>query len=323
MSINKFDSLQAFVKVVEAGGFAAAARQMNLSRSAVNKLVINLENHLGVQLLQRSTRRVSPTPTGLAFYDRCVEILADLTSAEAAVTQLQAEPKGNLRINAPMSFGMSHLAPVVVEFMAQYPNLRVQLTLEDRFVDPIAEGFDVTVRIATPPDSAAVVVHALAEVPQWLCAAPAYLEQSSQPQHLRELHNHSCLHYGYLTSGNQWKVRGQDGEQAVTIQGSLCSNNGEVLREAAIAGLGIVMLPEFLVHAALKSGQLVRVLPSYTPTTLALCVIYPANRHLSTKVRLFTGFLRDRVTTMPGLTASGGDGAPIESQAISSHLKSL
>jgi len=138
--MDKFDSIRAFTQVVVSGGFAAAAREMGLSRSAVNKLVIALENELGVQLLHRSTRVVSPTETGLAFYERCVEILASLEEAERSITQLQAEPRGRLRVNAPMSFGTMHLAPALADFLVQYPDLQVQLTLNDRFIDPIEEG---------------------------------------------------------------------------------------------------------------------------------------------------------------------------------------
>lgn len=148
--MDKFESIRAFTQVVASGGFAAAARDMGLSRSAVNKLVIGLENELGVQLLHRSTRVVTPTETGLAFYERCIEILASLEEAERSVTQLHGEPRGRLRVNAPMSFGTMHLAPALADFLVQYPDLQVQLTLNDRFIDPIEEGFDVTVRIAEP-----------------------------------------------------------------------------------------------------------------------------------------------------------------------------
>lgn len=292
--MDKFDSIRAFTQVVAVGGFAAAAREMGRSRSAVNKLVINLENELGVQLLQRSTRRVSPTATGLAFYERCIEILADLEEAELAVSQLQEEPRGNLKINAPMSFGTLHLAPAVVAFAAKYPDLRVQLTLNDRLVDPIEEGFDVTVRIAELPNPATLTVHPIAPVRRVLCAAVSYLETRGVPTHPTELRWHSCLHYGYLVAGNQWKLTGPDGEHIIPIKGILCSNNGEVLRDAAIQGLGIALLPTFIVGYALQQGTLQVVLPDYQPPALHLSVVYAPNRYLSTKIRLFTEFLQER-----------------------------
>lgn len=297
--MDKFESIRAFTQVVSSGGFAAAAREMGLSRSAVNKLVINLENQLGVQLLQRSTRRVSPTETGLAFYDRCLTILTDLEEAEFAVSQLQAEPKGTLRINAPMSFGTLHLTPAVTDFLVKYPDLQVQLTLEDRFIDPIQEGFDLTVRIAVPPASAALIVHPLVLARRVLCAAPTYLQAHDVPLHPTELRQHSCLSYGHTPMGNQWKLIGPDGEHTVYINGVLCSNNGEVLREAAVKGLGITLLPTFIVGNDLNQGRLQTILSDYHPSEIYVCALYPANRHLSTKIQLFTRFLKARFSEQP------------------------
>ncbi len=292
--MDKFESMRAFTRVVEHEGFAAAAREMGLSRSAVNKLVINLENQLGVQLLHRSTRRVSPTETGLAFYERCLNILADLEEAELSVSQLQEEPKGILKINAPMSFGMLHLAPAIADFLTRYPDLKAQVTLEDRFVDPIEEGYDVLIRVAEPPTSASLIVHHLAPVQRILCASPDYLHHHTTPTHPNDLKQHSCLHYGYLATGNSWKLFGQDGEYTIPVNGMLCSNNGEVLREAALNGLGITLLPEFLIETQLQSGQLLPVLNQYSTPDISLCVIYPVNRHLSAKTRVLTDFLQQR-----------------------------
>ena len=299
--MDKFESLRAFTQVVAEGGFAAAARKMRLSRSAVNKLVINLEKKLGVQLLHRSTRRVSPTETGLAFYDRCINILAELEEAELAVSQLQEKPKGNFKINAPMTFGTMHLSAAVADFMAQYPDLRVQLTLEDRFVDPIEEGFDLAVRIAEPVESASLITHAIAPAKRILCASPTYIEKYGEPKHPRELRDRSCLHYGYLATGNQWKLFGQDGEHNIVVNGVFCSNNGETLRDAAVKGLGIALLPTFLLAKELEEGKLKRILPDYHAPEISICVIYPANRHLSTKVRLFTEFIRERFSDRSNL----------------------
>jgi DNA-binding transcriptional LysR family regulator len=290
--MDKFAQMRAFTQVVSVGGFAAAARQMGVSRSVVNKLVIALENDLGVQLLQRSTRMVSPTETGIAFYERCVEILASLAEAEQAVSQLQAEPKGRLRVNAPMTFGTMYLAPAIADFLGQYPDLQIELTLNDRFVDPIEEGFDLTVRIAEPQPTSSLLVQPLAPAQRLLCAAPTYLNQRGRPKHPSDLRQHSCLHYGQLTVENRWNLTGPDGLHTVTVQGALCSNNGEALREAAIQGLGITLLPRFIVESALQSAKLEVVLPEYAPPSLAIEVLYPVNRHLSTKIRLLVDFLR-------------------------------
>lgn len=292
--MDKFAAMQAFVQVVEANGFAAAARVMGLSRSAVNKLVITLETDLGVRLLQRSTRRVTPTATGMAFYERCLSILADLEEAELAVSQAQAEPVGPLRVNAPMTFGTLHLGPVLAEFMAQYPGVQVQLTLEDRFVDPVAEGFDLTVRIAQPETSPRLVVHELTQLRLLLCAAPKYLQHHGTPQSAQDLGNHSCLAYGELAGRHEWLLEGPTGDLRVAVNGAMCSNNGEVLRDAAIQGLGIVLLPEFIVQQSLEQGELQEIMVDYRPQALSLWVMYPTNRHLSTKVQLLTTFLQGR-----------------------------
>jgi DNA-binding transcriptional LysR family regulator len=292
--MDKLEQMRAFTQVVVSGGFAAAARQMGMSRSSVNKLVIALENSLRVQLLQRSTRVVSPTETGLVFYDRCVEILSSVEEAERSITRLHTEPRGRLRVNAPMTFGTMYLAPAIADFLAQYPDLQIQLTLNDRFIDPIEEGFDLTVRIAEPQPISSLLVQPLAPAKRVLCATPAYLEARGTPIHPTELRSHSCLHYGQIAIENRWVLTGVDGNCTVMVRGALCSNNGEVLRDGAIRGLGIVLLPKFIVESALQQGMLQIVLPDYHPSELAIEVLYPVNRHLSPKIRFLVDFLRER-----------------------------
>jgi DNA-binding transcriptional LysR family regulator len=191
-----------------------------------------------------------------------------------------------------MTFGTMHLAPALADFVVQYPNLQVQLTLNDRFIDPIEEGFDVTVRIAKPQETASLILHPLTAAPQSLCAAPSYLERHGTPNHPDELPHHSCLHYGQLAVEDQWILIGLEGEQTISVNGVLCSNNGEVLRDAAVRGLGITLLPTFIVEQELQQGTLQIVLPNYHPPELSISVIYPVNRHLSTKVRLLVDFLQ-------------------------------
>jgi DNA-binding transcriptional LysR family regulator len=297
--MDKFESIRAFTQVVNAGGFAAAAREMGLSRSQVNKLVIALENELGVQLLHRSTRVVTPTETGLAFHERCVEILASLEEAERSITQMQEQPRGRLKVNAPMTFGTMHLAPALADFLVQHPDLQIQLTLNDRFIDPIEEGFDVTVRIAKLEQSASLIVHSLTTAPRVVCAAPSYLERYGAPTQPDDLRQHSCLHYGQLAVNAEWILIGLDGEQTISVNGVWCSNNGEVLKDAAVRGLGITLLPTFIVGQELQRGTLQIVLPDYHPPELSISVIYPVNRHLSTKVRLLVNFLQERFSEQP------------------------
>jgi DNA-binding transcriptional LysR family regulator len=296
--MDKFESIRAFIHVVEHNGFAAAARTMGVSRSAVNKLVINLEKDLGTQLLNRTTRSVSPTETGLAFYERCTQIMGDLEEAELSISRLHEEPRGNLRINAPMSFGVKHLSPHVAAFTAQYPDLKVQLTLEDRFVDPIQEGYDLNIRIAEKIESQSLFSQKIASTQYLLCASPDYINRAGSPTHPTDLRHHSCLHYGYLTTGNQWKFSGDDGEHIISIRGVLCSNNGEVLCDAAIAGLGIVLLPDFIVDEPIRQGQLIVLLPDYHLPSIAVYAVYPINRHLSVKLKMLIDFLGDRLTQL-------------------------
>jgi DNA-binding transcriptional LysR family regulator len=299
--MDKFACMLAFTQVVEAGGYAAAARRMGLSRSQVNKLVTQLETSLEVTLLQRTTRHVTPTTTGQAFYQRCLEILAALDEAEQAMTQLHHEPKGRVRINAPLSFGISHLAPLLTTFARQYPDLQVELTLEDRQLDTLAEGFDLTLRIAEAPESSPLVSQVLMPIPRLLCAAPAYLERAGMPTDPRMLQALSCLHYGHLPSSHHWTLFHEGTRVEIPVRGAFCSNNGDVLRIAAVQGLGITLLPEFIVAAELKQGTLVPVLPGVNPPPLSLYVMYPLNRHLSTKVMRLVAYLQEQIELLKNI----------------------
>src|SRR5258705_5598256 len=195
--MDKLTSIKAFTKVIQHGGFAAAARELRLSRSAGSKYVIDLEQDLGVQLLLRTTRSTSPTENGQAYYERCVEILAGLEEADLAVTRLQAEPRGILRVNAPMSFGTLHLGRAIADFMEKYPDLKIQLVLSDQQIDPVQEGFDLTLRIADLPSSS-MIAKKIAPANRVVCASPAYLKQHGVPQHPNDLRAHACLTYGHL-----------------------------------------------------------------------------------------------------------------------------
>ncbi|MFZ4640534.1 MAG: LysR family transcriptional regulator [Nodosilinea sp.] len=294
--MDKFESIRAFTQVVESGGFAAAARKIGLSRSAVNKLVINLEDDLQTQLLHRTTRQVSTTAAGRAFYQRCISILADLEEAELALSRLQQEPRGTLRVNAPMTFGVLHLGPLLVDFMAQYPDLQIELSLNDRFIDPIDEGFDVTVRIAPTPGAAGLIAHPLAPCPMVICAAPSYLQQRGTPTQPSHLTDHACLHYGHHAQDNTWTLTDSgQGQTVVPVQGPICCNNGEVLTQAALAGLGIVLMPRFIVEDALQRGQLQPILTDFCPPGSQTYALYPVNRHLSVKVKVLIEFLQQRL----------------------------
>jgi DNA-binding transcriptional LysR family regulator len=291
--MDKLTSIRAFTRVVQHGSFAAAARELRLSRSAVSKYVIELERELGSQLLVRTTRSASPTQNGQAYYERCIAILADLEEADLAVARLQSEPRGLLRINAPMSFGTLHLGRAVADFMERYPQLQIQLVLSDQQIDPVQEGFDVTLRIADLPSSS-LIARKIAPALRVVCAAPSYLARRGLPEHPHDLRDHDCLAYGYLATGNQWKLSGVDGDHWIHIPWTLCSNNGEVLRDAVVKGRGIALLPTFIVGADLQEGSLRSILTDYTAPEISVYAIYPQTRHLSVKVRMFIDFLIER-----------------------------
>src|SRR3954467_4406350 len=291
--MDKVASLRAFVKVVESGSFAEAGRQLRLSRSAISKYIADLEESLGVQLLNRPTRHASPTENGQRYFDRAVVILSEIEAADQAVTQAQSAPRGLLRVNAPMSFGTLRLGPILADFMARYPDLQLQLVLSDDLLDPVQDGFDVTLRIAEL-ESSSLIARKIVPVARMICSSPDYLTREGTPRHPQDLRNHVSLTYGFLLTGNQWKLTGADGDHWIQPSWSLCVNNAEVLRDAAIKGRGVALLPTFIAGAALQEGTLRSILDTYKAPPLTLYAIYPPTRHLSVKVRLFIDFLVDR-----------------------------
>lgn len=297
--MDKFAALKAFTAVVEQGGFAVAARASGQSRSAVNRMVIDLENEFGVQLLNRTTRKVSPTANGQAYYDRAKAILAELTDAEQALVQDQAQASGHLRVNAPMSFGTMHLGSAISDFMRRHSGLTVELHLNDRLVNIIEEGFDLSIRIAEPEEESSMVDFRICEARRVVCAAPGYIAEYGAPSTPAELKHRACLHYGNLPSGSLWRLIGPRGAIGVHVNSVLCSNNAEILRDGAVRGLGIALLPTFIAGAELQAGRLVTLLNGYRSPELVLSVVYPATRHLSVKVRLLTDFLMERFGSRP------------------------
>jgi DNA-binding transcriptional LysR family regulator len=288
--MDRVTSLSVFVKVVEGSSFAAAARHFGLSPAMVSKHINALEERLGARLLNRTTRQVSPTEIGREFYERATRILADLDEAEQAASALQATPKGLLRLNGPLSFGIRHLAPAIVDYLAACPEAEIDVTLSDRVVDLVNEGFDLAIRIARLADSS-LIARRIAPCRIVACAAPAYLEKHGAPRRPADLAAHNCLGYSYATSRNEWRFTGPNGAESVRVVGRLNANNGDVLRLAAVRGEGIVVQPTFLIGDDLASGELVSILPGFVPDELAIQAVYPHSRHLSVKVRSFIDFL--------------------------------
>jgi DNA-binding transcriptional LysR family regulator len=296
--MDKLEAMNAFARVVARGSYAEAARALGLTRSAVSKAVMELEHLLGARLLDRSTRRVAPTEAGLAYYERCLDILARVEETEAQVSRLHDEPRGVLKINAPVSFGVLHLAPAVADFMAAHPDLAIELALTDRFVDPIEEGVDVTVRIARLADSS-LVARRLAPARRAIVASPEHLARHGAPTGPEDLAARPCLSYGHTTTLPRWRLS-RDGETFdVAVGAAMCSNNGDVLRLAALAGRGLTLLPTFLVGPDIAAGRLVPVLDDTPPPDLGIHALYAPNRYLAAKTRLFIDFLVARFGPEP------------------------
>ena len=288
--MDRVTSLSVFVKVVEGSSFAAAARHFGLSPAMVSKHIVSLEERLGARLLNRTTRQVSPTEIGREFYERSTRILADLDEAEQAASALQAMPKGLLRLNGPLSFGIRHLAPAIIDYLAACPEAAIDVTLSDRVVDLVDEGFDLAIRIARLADSS-LIARRITPCRIVACAAPAYLKKHGAPRRPADLTAHNCLGYSYAALRNEWRFTGPDGAESVRIAGRLNANNGDVLRLAALRGEGIVIQPTFLIGDDLASGELVSILPGFVPDELVIQAVYPHSRHLSVKVRSFIDFL--------------------------------
>lgn len=289
-----FDSLPAmavFVNVVESGSFSGAARTLALSKSAVSKTVSRLEESLGTRLLNRTTRKLSLTEAGRAYYEGCRRMLNEAESANQAVHRLTDAPRGTLRVNLPMSFGILQVAPLLPAFLERYPEIDLDAAFEDRVVDLVEDGYDMAVRVGVLADSS-LIARRLAPNRRVLCAAPSYLEQHGTPQSPEALAAHSCLLYSYQASGDTWRLYGPEGERSVRVSGRLRLNNGDAIRCAAVAGLGIAYLPTFMVGPDLQAGRLVAVLSEWMDGDQgAVHAVYSSGRHLSPKVRVFIDYL--------------------------------
>lgn len=286
--MDRLTSMAVFVKAAERGSFAAAAEAMGLSPQMVAKHVVYLEDRLGASLLHRTTRRQSLTDVGRAYYDRCKLVLAEAEAADALAADLRSQPKGLLRVNAPMTFGAFSLAPFVTRYLARYPDMQIDLTLNDRFVDPLEEGFDVMVRIGEVEDGS-LVARPLAPYRLIACASPAYLERHGTPRTPADLERHECLAYGYwsATLPCRWLFARDGSTEEVRANGRIRSNDWKTLLHAAIEGFGITLGPVSVLDGEIAAGRLVRVLVDYEGPARPMHVLYPAGRRPTVKIRSF------------------------------------
>jgi DNA-binding transcriptional LysR family regulator len=287
----QLDDLRIFAATVDAQNFTAAARKLSLSKQFVSRRVMALEAELGVRLLVRNTRKLAITDLGRELYERARRILTEVEDAEQAMSSQQAEPRGLLRISAPMSFGMTHLSPLVTQFLKRNDAVRFEVVLSDRSVDVIGEGFDMAIRIGMRADST-LIAQKIADLRVVACCSPGYRRRRGEPATPPDLEAHDCLLYGHERPV-MWEFVIGNARKTIEVDGRLHVNNGELVRDAAVAGLGIALLPEFIVADALRTGTLVTVLETFERPPFGLYAVYPQHRQRSSTIRAFTSFLRE------------------------------
>ena len=297
--MDRFENMGTFIRVVEAGSISGAADRLGIAKSAVSRRLKELEEHLGVELFHRTTRQMNLTDTGRAFYHQAVRILDDVLEAEHATSQAHGTLKGSLKIALPSSFGLMHIGPAINKFLKEHPQVEFDLDFNDREVDLIQEGFDLAIRIANLPDSS-LIARRFAPVKTVMCASPDYLEQMGIPRSPDELIEHQCLVYSLLRDYEYWHLSDIRGNEIRTrIRPYLKASTGEFIRDAAVAGLGIVLIPTFIAYKEIERGTLVPVLKDYKPPQINAYAIYPQTRHLSQRVRTFVDLLVKRFEGTP------------------------
>lgn len=297
--MDKLLAMRTFRRVVELGGFSAAARDLDLSNAGVSKHVKDLERALGTALLVRTTRKVAATEAGRAYYDRCVRILDEVEEAELALTALNAAPRGRLRVNAPMSFGLLHVAPLIAAFHERCPEVRLDLSLNDRRVDLVHEGFDVGLRIRARLEDTSLVARRICAIRTALVAAPAYLDRHGVPASPGDLVDHVLLAYSLNEDPDRWRFRRGAETAEIEIVPKVLANSGIALKAPVLAGVGLTLTPTFTVGDELRAGRLKRVLPDWETPDYALFAMYPPSRHLAPKVRAFVDFVSESFRAPP------------------------
>lgn len=289
--MDKLTSMNVFVRVAKAGSFAGGARDLSISRAMATKHIMQLENSLGTRLFNRTTRSLSLTEAGASYLVRCQQVLVDIEEMEAAVTQLQTEPRGTLKISAPPFIGAAHIAQALAEFLEIYPDLSVDMTLQSSPGDLVEEGIDIAIYLGRLDDTS-LIARKLASSPLVVCGAPKYFEQHGLPQKPEDLTEHSCLVNWAISPRDQWNFTTPAGDITIKVSGRMQSNVADPLRVAAVNGLGLVMLPTYIVGRDIEKGKLQVVLGDYTHSPLDIHAVYPHRKYLSAKVRSFLDFLQ-------------------------------
>jgi len=300
--MDRLTAMEMFVRIVETGSFSAVARELSTTQPTISKQLTGLEKRLNTRLLNRSTRKLSLTEPGADYYERCKRIIDEVRDAEGTVGMLQASLAGTLHINSSIALGQMFLTPAVLKFQQLHPGLVVEVSLIDRFIDLVAEGVDVAIRIGRLTDST-LVARRLGQSRRLTVATPGYLARYGTPKTPQDLQDHNCLLYSYLSTGNEWPFRGPEGEIRVKVAGNFKSNNGHALREALLAGVGIATTPDWLAHDRIATGEIVAILPDFTPLPFEINAVYASNRHVPAKVRAFVEFLQVEFRAVPGFNA--------------------
>lgn len=299
--MDKLISMNVFVRVARHSSFSGAARELGISRAMASKHIMSLEQLLDTRLLNRTTRSLHLTETGISYLEKCQEILHDIDEMELAVTHLQIEPRGVLKISAPPVIGATHIAPAIAEFLKEYQDLSVDLILKGARTDIIGEGIDIGILLGELPDSS-LVARKLARSVLVVCGSAEYFEKNGMPEHPEDLYQHSCLVNWAIPPYNKWKFNSADGEKEIKVTGRMLSNVAEPVRVAAKKGLGLIMLPKYIVGRDIKKGKLIIVLEQYKVLPLQISAIYPHRKYLSAKVRLFLDFLQDWLPSRVGMS---------------------
>ena len=291
--MNRLENMDTFVRIVEAGGISAAAERIGAAASVVSRRLKELEQHLGTELFHRTTRRLNLTEAGETWYRHCLRILDDVEQSEMAVAHAHEEIRGRLKVALPSSFGHLHMGPAILDFLAAHPEIEFDLDFNDREVDLMQEGFDLAIRLAALPDSS-LMARQLAPIQRVMCASPEYLERMGTPQSLDDLAEHHCLVYSLIRDFEDWQPQGAGTSMKAKIHPYMKSTTGEFLREAAVAGHGIVVMPTFIVYREIEAGKLIPLLTDCKFASINAYAIYPPTRHLSQRVRTFIDFLKSR-----------------------------
>lgn len=286
--MDLLSAMSIFVRVVDLKSFSLAANELGISSSSVSKQVSQLEKHIGARLLQRTTRHLSVTEAGAAYYEKCISIMAEVREAESLVSQLQGQPRGILRINCNMTFGQFQLARAIPSFMARYPEVQFEVTLDDRMPDIVRDGFDLAIRITDPqlPDSS-LIAREISTIPMYTCATPRYLERHGRPQTPEALREHNCLIFVHASNAHLWSLSRGERKYSIPVSGDLRANNSLVVREAVLAHRGIANLASFVIKPYVTSGEMVLLFPEYEPERLSIFAVYPDRKYISPKVSAF------------------------------------